>query len=159
MGHFRNVLETFPSWVGAAVLPLGHSVGEQPGHADSMAAAGNVPALFDLMLCVCPRSRSSSMSMGSTAPQTWFLRAQRARDPVRLCLQIPTRLSRPAQHTHTRDQGLLQVSRGSWLGSGLGGRWMKTLEGFAGAWPIRLCSTTSWLCSSYRQNRSTTGVP
>lgn len=72
------------------------------------------------------------MSMGSTAPQTWFLRAQRARDPARLCLQIPTRLSRPVQHTHTQDQGLLQVSRGLWLVSGLGRRWAKTHQGFAG---------------------------
>lgn len=112
MGLFRNVLETFANGVGAAVLPLGRSVGEQPGRADSVAPAGNVPALFDLIMCVCPRSRSLSMSMGSTAPQTWFLRAQRARDPVRLCLQILTHLSRPVQHTHTQDLGLLQVSRG-----------------------------------------------
>lgn len=68
------------------------------------------------------------MSMGSTAPQTWFLRAQRARDAVRLCLQIPTRLFRPVQRTHTQDQGPLQVSRGLWLGSGLGGRWDKVLQ-------------------------------
>uniref|UniRef100_A0A803WAF8 CHD C-terminal 2 domain-containing protein n=1 Tax=Ficedula albicollis TaxID=59894 RepID=A0A803WAF8_FICAL len=63
------------------------------------------------------------MSMGSTAPQTCFLRAQRARDPVRLCLRIPTHLFQPVQRTHTRDQGPLQVSRGcgwglAWEGGG-----------------------------------------
>lgn len=133
MSLFRNVQEAFPKGVGAAVLPLDRSVGGQPGHTDSVAPAGNVPALFDLSMCVGPRSRSLSMSMGSTALQTWFLRAQRARDPVRLCLQIPTRLFRPVQRTRTQDQGPLQVSRGLWLGSGLGGRWDKTPEGSAGA--------------------------
>lgn len=38
MGLFNNVLDTFHSGVGAAILPAQdehYSVGEQPGHADS----------------------------------------------------------------------------------------------------------------------------
>lgn len=83
------------------------------------------------MVCVCPRSRSLSTSTGSTAPQIWFSRARRARSAARLCLQIPTPPSQPAQHICMWELWPLQVGVPTgfqgivalvWLGNGGGTR-------------------------------------
>lgn len=132
----RAVVSAVPvGWVQRSCCCV--TAGQRLGRARSCSARLEVSAASDLGGCVCPRSRSSSTSTGSTVPQTWFSRAWRARSPWRWCLQTPPPPSPPAPRTRRRDPRPWQVRvpmgfPGIAVQSAREGRWPETPEGVSG---------------------------